>query len=228
MNNFKCQYCEKSFKREKTLAAHLCETKRRWQQERETGVQLGFKAYVKFYEITQGSAKQKTYADFVDSAYYNAFVKFGRHCQAIRCVNFSAYSEWLLKNNKKLDNWCSDKLYTEWLYQYLRTESVQDALERALKEMQKYAEEHPELKNGFTDYFRYGNSNRICYHISTGRISPWILFHCDSGVDFLSKLSEEQVDLIMHIIDPDMWQRRFRDYAEDAQWTKQILLAAGL
>ena len=63
---YKCRYCEKDFSKESTLAVHLCEPKRRWQQEKETGVQLGLRAYLRFYEITQGSAKLKSYDDFFD------------------------------------------------------------------------------------------------------------------------------------------------------------------
>ena len=39
-------------------------------------------------------------------------------------------------------------------------------------------------------------------HITTGRISPWVLFHCTSGLEFLEKLDEEQVAMIMPYIDP--------------------------
>lgn len=225
---FKCKYCQKEFRKESTLAAHMCEPKRRFQQQNESWVQLGFKAYLRFFEITQGSAKLKTYDDFAKSPYYNAFVKFGRYCQEIRCVNFVSFLEWLLKNNKKLDYWCKDSLYEEWLFEYLRKEAVQDALERALKEMQKYADDHPELKNGFTDYFRYGNANRIIHHICTGRVSPWVAFNCKSGVDFLGDLSEEQLSIVLHWIDPDHWQRKFHDYMADTEWVKDILNKAGL
>ena len=225
---FTCKYCDKEFRKESTLSVHQCETKRRWQQEKESWVQLGLKAYLRFFEVTQGSAKLKSYEDFVRSPYYSAFVKFGAYCQQIRCINFSNYLDWLLKNNKKLDHWTSDKLYSEWLPNYLRHEAVQDALERALKEMELYAEAHPDLKNGFTDYFRYGNANRICHHITTGRISPWIIFNCTSGVEFLESLSEEQVMIIMPWIDPDYWARKFKDYMADTEWTKEILKAAGL
>jgi len=225
---YKCRYCEKAFVKESTLAVHLCEPKRRWQQEREVGVQLGLKAYLRFYEVTQGSARLKSYADFVTSPYYNAFVKHGRYCQSIRCINFANFLDWLLRNNKKIDNWCSDKLYEEWMHDYLRREAVQDALERALKEMQTYADDHPDLKNGFSDYFRYGNSNRVVHHIVTGRISPWIVYNCTSGVDFLGNLSEEQVVMVMPWIDPDHWQRRFQDYLADTEWVKDILIKAGL
>ena len=223
-----CRYCEKSFRRESSLAVHLCEPKRRWQQEKETGVQLGLKAYLRFYEITQGSAKLKSYTDFIASPYYNAFVKFGRYSQGIRCINFANYLEWLLKNNKKIDNWCSDKLYEEWLPGYLQKEAVQDALERALKEMQSYADDHLDLRNGFTDYFRYANSNRVCHHITTGRISPWIVYNCNSGVEFLEGLTEEQIQIVLPWIDPEHWQRKFKDYMADTEWVKDILVKAGL
>lgn len=225
---YKCKYCGKDFRKETTLIAHQCEPKRRWQQEKETGVQWGLRAYLRFYEVTQGSAKLKSYADFVSSPYYSAFVRYGRHQVAIRNVNFTSFTDWLLKGNKKLDYWCKDSLYDEWLHEYLKKEHVQDALERALKEMQEYADTHPELKNGFTDYFRYGNNNRICHHICTGRISPWVVFNCDSGVAFLEGLDQGQVAMIMPWIDPDTWQKKFHDYAADAEWVKYVLKEAGL
>ena len=99
--SFACRYCNKTYSKESTLIAHLCEPKRRHQQQNETGVQFGFKAYLRFYEITQGSAKLKTYDDFVASPYYSAFVKFGRHLVAIKAVNVGSFTDWLLKNNKK-------------------------------------------------------------------------------------------------------------------------------
>ena len=225
---YKCKYCDKEFRKESTLAAHLCEQKRRWQQEKETGVQWGLQAYLRFYELTQGSAKLKSYEDFVTSPYYSAFVRYGRYQVAIRSINHGSFTEWLLKQNKKLDYWCKDALYEEWLHEYLKKESVQDALERALKEMQDYADSNTDLRNGFVDYFRYGNANRICHHIASGRISAWVIFNCDSGVAFLEDLDEGQLGIIMPWIDPDHWQRKFHDYLADTEWCKHVLREAGL
>jgi hypothetical protein len=225
---FNCRYCEKPFRKETTLLAHLCEAKRRHTQRDETGVQWGFKSYLRFYEYTQGSARLKSYEDFAKSPYYNAFVKFGRYCVTIRCINFVAFTDWLLKNNKKLDYWCKDTLYSEWLLEYVKREATQDALERALTEMTQYADAHPELKNGFVDYFRYGNANRVCYHITSGRISPWIVYNCATGIEFLEALREDQAAIIMPWIDPDFWQKKFQDYLADTEWVKDILQKAGL
>ena len=225
---YTCKYCNKEFKKESTLAAHLCEPKRRYQQQNETGVQLGFKAYLRFYELTQGSAKLKTYEDFVASPYYMAFVKFGRHLVAIRCINTGSFIDWLLKNNKKIDYWTKDTMYSEWMRDYLKKENVKDALERALKEMQDLADEDSRLAGKFNDYFRQANANRVCQHIANGRISAWIVFNCASGVEFLETLNEEQLGMIIEWIDPDYWQRKFTDYMADTEWTKHILKQAGL
>jgi len=225
---YKCRYCSKEFRKESTLAAHLCEEKRRWQEEKETGVQFGLQAYLRFYELTQGSAKMKSYADFVASPYYRAFVKFGRHMVGIRAVNPKMFIDWVIKENKKLDHWTHERVYLDYLKQYMRKEAVQDALERALKEMQDYADEHGEFKNGFSDYFRFGNPNRVCHHIANGRVSPWIVFNCNTGVDFLDALNDDQIGLILPWIDPEYWQRKFKDYVADTEWVKQILKEAGL
>jgi hypothetical protein len=225
--SFKCKYCGKEYRKESTLTAHLCENKRRWQQEKEVGVQFGLQAYLRFFELTQGSAKLKSYADFVDSPYYSAFVKFGRYMIAIRAVNPRAFIEYVIKENKKLDHWTHEKVYLEYLHAYMKKEAVSDALERALTEMQDYADEIKMLAS-FNDYFRYGNSNRICHHISNGRISPWIVFNCTSGVAFLEALTEEQIAMILPWIDPDYWQRKFTDYVADTEWVKLILKEAGL
>ena len=225
---YSCKYCKKEFKKESTLSAHLCEPKRRHQQQNETGVQLGFKAYLRFYELTQGSAKLKTYEDFVASPYYMAFVKFGRYLVAIRCINTGSFIDWLLKNNKKIDYWTKEAFYLEWMREYLKKENVKDALERALKEMQDLADDDSRLEGKFNDYFRRANTNRICQHIANGRISAWIVFNCASGVEFLETLNEEQLGMIIEWIDPDYWQRKFTDYMADTEWTKHILKQAGL
>jgi hypothetical protein len=224
--NFKCKHCQKEFQRERSLEVHLCEPKRRFREQNDPGVRLGFNAYLKFYELTQGSAQTKTFETFAHSNYYRAFVKFGSHCVAIKAINPTQFLDWLLKNNKKIDNWASDRLYEEYLLWWLPKETLKDALERGITEIQDYAE-HSDLAH-FRDYFRFGNANRICHHITTGRISPWIIFNCDSGVEWLNSLTSENLNLIIRYIDPDTWNRKFDDFPSDVEYCKHILKEAGL
>jgi len=221
---FTCNYCKKDFVKETSMAVHMCEPKRRRLEKDERGVQLGFQAYIKFYETMQGSAKLKTFEDFAESAYYKAFVKFGRYCLVIRAINPARFMDWLLKNNKKLDRWCSDQLYTEYLIEYVRIENVDDALARSIEWSIAWAEEHDAPAQ---DCLRYGNTNTICYALTSGRISPWCIYNSDSGIEFLSSLTEDQIAMIWSYIESDVWQKKFRDYPADVEYVKDILKKAG-
>ena len=221
---YTCQYCRKDFVKESSLAVHSCEPRRRRQEQSERGVQLGLQAYLKFYQLTQGSAKLKTFDDFADSPYYRAFVKFGRYCVDIRVINPARFIEYVLKQNKKIDHWCRDSIYTEYLLDYLRVENVNDALARAMEFGITWQEQ---TSNPAHDCLRYGNSNAICYAITTGRISPWIIYNSESGQQFLSELSTEQIAMIWSYIDSDFWMKKFQDYPADQEYAKDILIKAG-
>lgn len=221
---FKCKYCDREFVRENSLSVHVCEQKKRHQSKDEPGIRLGFQSYLKFYESTQGSSKAKTYEDFAGSPYYKAFAKFGQYCVSIKAINAIRFTEWLLKNNKKIDHWCSDKLYTEYLVEYLRLESVSDALTRGIEHSITWSEDTSCQANHI---LRYGNESKICYAVTTGKISPWILYNCDSGQRFLSNLTGDQVAMIYQYIDSDYWQRKFKDYPADTDYAKDILKKAG-
>ena len=219
-----CRYCRKEFSKETTLAVHVCEPKRRHQEQNERGVQLGFQAYLKFYEVTQGSARLKTFNDFAESSFYRAFVKFGRHCVAIRAINPARFTEWLIRQNKKIDYWCKDSIYTEYLLDYLKLENVNDALARAIEFSIDWSEKsgHPAH-----DCLRYGNSNVMAYAVTAGRISPWVLYNSESGLKFLSELDSTQVAMVWPYIDSEVWQKKFADYMADQEYARDILKKAG-
>ena len=222
--SYKCQYCDKSFVRENSLLVHVCEQKKRYQSQNETGVQIGLNAYLKFYEMSQGSSKLKTFDDFAKSPYYRAFVRFGQYCVSIRAINVPRFTEWLLKNNKKIDYWCRDSVYGEYLTEHLRIENPMDAVQRAIKSSIAWSEE---TGNPPHDYVRFGNDNALCYAVTTGRLSAWALYNSDSGLEFLGRLNSEQINMTWSYIDSDHWQKKFRDHPEDTEYTKQILKKAG-
>ena len=224
LSELTCGYCKKTFRRAESLVVHMCEPKRRRLDRSERGVELGFQSYLRFYEIAQAGKKVKTYDEFCESPYYKAFVKFGRYCVATKSVNPRQFTEWLLKHNKKIDRWASDQVYTEYLLDYLKVEAVDDALARSVEYSIDWAEKNLAPAH---DCLRYGNSNAMCAAVAAGRISPWVIFNCDSGQKFLSELNSEQVAMIWPYIDADIWQRKFKDYPADQEWAREMLTKAG-
>jgi hypothetical protein len=218
-----CKFCGKSFAKETTLISHMCEQKRRHQQKDDAGVRIGYNTYLIFYKATQGN-KVKTYEDFAKSPYYSAFVKFGNYCIDIKAVKPEKFAEYVIKTNKKLDYWCSDSIYTEYLSQQMQTENTLDALRRAIETSIKWAEQNNANPQ---DILRYGNANKACQLIAAGRISPWVLYNCESGQELLGNLTEDQVKVIWDYIDPEIWNKKIKDYPDEVATLKEILKEAG-
>lgn len=222
--SFECEFCHRQFQREKSISVHVCEQKRRRLERHERGVELALGGYVRFYEITQGSARTRDFEDFCSSAYYRAFVRWGRYCVNTRVINPSQYLEWLLRNSHGIDTWTQDSLYTRYLVYYLRNENAADALARAVEWSMSWGEENGALPR---DCLRYGNTNAVCHAITTGRLSAWVLYNSESGRGFLSGLQPQQAEMIWDYIDADFWKKRFRDYGSDTTYVQEILIQAG-
>lgn len=219
-----CEFCKREFARESTIAKHICEYKHRWLEKDRRGNQIGFQAWMQFYHKNTASRKHNTYEEFIRSAYYIAFARFGTFCVDINALNISRFVDWLLKNQIKIDAWCSDQTYTRYLIEYLRHEDPLDAIARSIETTIEKAE-----KEGIRscDYLRYGNLNSICYQITLGKISPWMLYHSDSGSRFLDTLNSDHVKIVIDYINPEQWALKFKKNPNDVKTVKEILNAGG-
>lgn len=219
-----CEFCKREFVKETTLFSHMCEYKHRWLEKDKHSNRVGFQAWLQFYQNNSISKKQRTYEDFIKSAYYTAFIKFGAYCVGVNAINISRFTDWLLKNQIKVDSWCSDTTYNRYLVEYLRNEDPFDAIHRSIETTIEWAEKDNILPR---DYLRYGNTNRICQLISNGKISPWLLFQSNSGVNFLDTLNQDHVKLIFDYINPEQWALKFHREPENVRAVKELLAHGG-
>lgn len=219
-----CDFCGREFARESTIAKHICEYKQRHMNKDLAGNRIGFQAWVQFYQKNTSAKKTKTYDEFIKSAYYMAFVKFGNHCVNINAINISRYVDWLLKNQIKIDTWTSDVTYTKYLIEYLKTEDPLDGIARSVESTINLSEAAGILPK---DILRFGNANRICYEITKGKISPWMLYQSNSGIEFLDKLTPDHTKMIIDYIDPEKWAIKFKREPENVRTVKEILTHGG-
>jgi len=222
---YKCEYCNSGFVREKTLAAHMCEKKRRALQKDEKRVRYGFYAFQRFYRLSAGAKKDKTYEEFCSSPYYNAFVKFGSFINNVKPLYPEKYIDYVVTSGVKLDHWCRDEMYEKYALELILKEDVTTALERSVMNMMDWAEEKESVWN---HYFYYVSLNRAVWDIKDGKISPWIILNCRSGKEMLSKFNDEQLDLVYHVINPEHWALRFRRQADDVQLVKDVAQESNL
>ena len=224
VTKYGCEFCKREFLRESTVLKHICEYKHRWLEKDRQGNRIGFQAWLQFYLKNSTSKKNRTYEEFIKSAYYTAFVKFGSYCVDINALNVNRFVDWLLKNQVKVDAWNSDNSYNKFLTEYLREEDPLDAIARSIETTILLAESERVLNR---DILRYANKNKICYAITTGKISPWMLYQSDSGTKFLDGLDETQVKMIIDYINPELWAIKFIRDIKIVPQVKELLVAVG-
>ncbi len=217
---FSCEFCRRNFIKEGSLLKHICEYKHRWLEKDRRGNQIGFQCWLDFHKKHTATKKEKTYEDFIRSAYYIAFIKFGNYVVEINCINIPRYVDYLLKEKIKIDVWTSDSNYNLFLIDYLKTENPLDAIHRSVETCMKQAEEENMQLN---DYLRYGNRNKICHLITSGRVSPWLLYQSESGMKFLDELNDDLVKIVYDYINPVQWAIKFKKEQDNVTEVKALL-----
>lgn len=222
-SKFNCEFCGKEFIRETSLINHVCETKRRWESKDKRGNQLGFQAWIQFY-TKNTNKKKKDYMDFIKSSYYTAFIKFGNYCLDTQVIFVSRYVDWLVKEKVSIDKWNKDSVYSKFIVNYLFEEDPLDAIARGIETTIRLAQDAG-IKT--KDLLRYGNTNKICYEITKGKISPWMLYHSESGLQFLENLDSTQQKMILEYIHPERWAIKFKRYSNKIPQVKSLLKEVG-
>ena len=221
-----CEYCNTGYTREKTLAVHMCEKKRRALQKDERRVRYGHYAFQRFYKLSAGAKKEKTYEEFCNSPYYNASVKFGSFINNVRPLYPERYIDYVVTSRVKLDHWCKEEMYEKYAIELIRKEGVETALERSVETMLEWASENEPAP--WNHYFQHISLNRAVWHIKDGKISPWLILNCKSGKEMLSKFNEEQLTMIYHVMDPEHWAMRFKRQPNDVDLVKEVVKESNL
>jgi hypothetical protein len=210
---------------EKTLVAHMCERKRRALQKDEKRVQAGFMAFNRFWQLAQGGKKLKTYDEFCDTSYYNAFVKFGSFINNVNPLYPTKFVDFVIKSGVKLDHWCRDELYEQYLFEMLKLEPVESAVQRSLQTMMEWGDEH---NANFAHYFNYVSLNKSVHDILNGKISCWVLLNSVTGKDMVSKMNDEQLAMIAPAFDIKFWVKKFREFPADVALVQEVLAETGI
>lgn len=221
--NFKCGYCSKLFAKEKTLAVHICEQKRRWLSKDEKHVKMGLLTFQRFYEITQKVKQPKTFEEFSSSSFYTAFVKFGSFMVNTAPIYPERFIDYVIKSGIKLDHWCRDELYDQYITELIKVEPADGAIQRSIMTMMGWADKN---QASWEHYFAYVNLNRATHDIKEGLISPWMILNTKSGKEMLQRMNDEQLEIVGSIVDPQFWMRRFKALPADHELVKDVIKEA--
>jgi hypothetical protein len=215
-----CQFCNKGFMQEKTLSVHVCEQKRRYLARTEKHVILGYDTYNRFYKMSQNAKGEKTYEEFAKSPYYNAFVKFGSFVSNVNPLYPDKFINYVVTSGVKLDHWCRDALYDDYVVHLVKSEPVEVALERSISHMLAWANDNNAQWN---HYFLYVSLSRATFDIKDGKISPWIVLNSSNGKEMIKKFNDEQLMAVNAVMDVPFWLSKFKKLSTDVELVKQVV-----
>jgi hypothetical protein len=221
--NYKCEYCGKKFAKESTLVVHVCEQKRRHLGKSEKHVQMGLMTFQKFYDVAQKGKTQKTFDEFASSPYYTAFVKFGSFMVNTAPIYPERFIEYVVKSGVKLDHWCRDELYDQYIMEMIKKEPADGAIQRTITTMMSWADKNSAQ---WEHYFAYVNLNRATHDIKEGLVSPWMILNTKAGKEMLQRMNDEQLEIVGPVVDPLFWQKKFKTLPADLLLVKEVIKEA--
>ena len=116
-------------------------------------------------------------------------------------------------------------MYEKYALEFILKEDVTTALERSIKNMVEWAEDKSAPWN---HYFLYVSTNKAVWDIKDGKVSPWLILNCKSGKDLLKKFSDEQLEMVYHVINPQHWAMRFNRLPLDVKLVKEVAMESNL
>ena len=220
-----CGFCHKNFSKESTLISHVCENKRRWQTQNLSYVRKGFHAYHIFHQSLKPGqiSVLPTYQEFCASNYYTSFTKFGSWCEENQIQEFAQLVLWLLKTNVKLDTWCDLNAYQKFLQELINEEDPHQALQRSLNTIASWSKDSG---NPWHQFFLLAHPNIIVNWTLQGKISPWLIYNCNSALEFLGKCSAEQLHMLQSHAPITRWKIKFMRMNSHAETIRQTLAQA--
>jgi len=217
---FDCDYCGGKFRRESTLASHMCRNKMRWLQKDDQHVRLGLTYFNEWYRIAMGSNGKKDYKEFMKSQYYGAFVRFGLYVLEARVNAPERYLSWLIAKQKPVDIWCKDSVYNEYWAEQSKRETAERALERFVLHADAWSQR---TGHHWSKYWHEVAPYALVNDIKMGKVSPWVFLAYDPARERLDSLPSELLTEIADTIDLGFWQRRLAANIPTTQWIGNIL-----
>ena len=159
----------------------------------------------------------------MNSKFYIAFTKFGRHMLNIEVIKPEMFIDFVIRSSVPIDEWTRNHVYETYVREISKKESPMDAFERNVLLMQSWAIRNEQI---WTNFFREINTTEATLWIRSGRISPWILYtsHARKLID---RMTDEQMGIVSEIMDPSVWNRKKESKRDDIQYMEEMLEKKG-
>lgn len=224
-NNFhestSCKYCGKSYARLKSFLKHTCKLKDRYSKKDTASIRVAYHAWLKFSNSLTRRKVPLNFDDFVKSNYFTEFEKLGNYIIEIDAIKPEQFIDFIIKKNLPSKKWYNNEVYEEYIYNLLKTEPAEDAIERAVHLFSKWAKH---FDKNWMSFFREVDPDHALTWIRYGRLSPWILYNSLDYSVFVARLTDQELNILERYAPLHIWTPIFLKNKEMCNFIKESFL----
>lgn len=218
-NYFECKYCLDKFVDESRYQKHSCNQKKRFEQLDTLVGKSAFKTY-RDWMTFRGYASPAP-ETFVNSRYFNMFLKFNEWAKKINLADRKGYIKYMLKLGLQPMFWSNNDAYEKYMRDFEQLYTPMDQAVITLKTLHDLAEIIDCRKN---EIFKYLTVGELIQFITCKKMSPWVLLFSQSFNSYLrhNTTPEERIKLNA-VINPTTWSIKFQNNPAAVKEMQQII-----
>ncbi len=214
IESFRCKFCFKSFKRERTLAVHMCQQKHRFNTKDELPSRVAYEVFCVFYGTCmpgQIYGEAPPLKKFISSPEYNGFYTFGKYLAELKLPidQQRDFIKFVMQQGVKIKDWTKSFVLEEFIKLYSLKEDPKRAVESVILLAEAWSNEN---NRHWTEFFDKVSPSMATHFIITGRISPWIIYGTNAGQRMVDKLNERELELVVNHINVNTWKHKLKKY----------------
>lgn len=216
---YQCKFCKTRFVYEDRFIAHRCKQMIRDEEFRTPEGQAAWIHYQSWMKAYRRMVPNSS--GFLQSKYYNSFMKFARFCKDANVPDTETYI-WLMKERDISPTiWTNDQVYGLYL-------EFMDRKLPPMKHAQITVDTILDLADDFqctsSEVFDHITPNELIQLLRQRQLSPWILLHSGKFKHFfINKLSVEERIIMESIIRPPYWATKFQTCQSDVNQMKKFV-----
>lgn len=215
---FQCQYCHRTFAREKTFENHRCEKMKRYERFQTPTGQTAWTYYQKWRKYQRRSVNTKE--TFIASRYFNSFFLFVEHAKKLNFPDIDTFIRLMIQRDYPPVMWCSDEVYGEYISFLDRTTDPHRQLIITLRTLDQISTDR---NIDVSDIFVELTANEVITLIMQRKMSAWVLLRSKKFSEFFKRLTTEQQQIIKTVLRFDYWSEKFEKHKKELETIDRIV-----
>jgi hypothetical protein len=221
---WRCEFCVRDFKQEKSFMSHRCKERERIEELRSAVGQAAYAHYSEWMKAKKRSIPK--IETFGASQYYSTFIKFAEHALRTNIPNIKQFIKLMVSHGDVTPAlWCRDNVYAMYLEWYDQAYPPEVQVLESLEFLKSLIEDY---KCSTPEVFQVVPVDTLVLYIKRRKISPWFLASSKVFRAHLLSCTQEDKDKLERAMNMGAMIARIQKDAGLFAFFNRVTLSEGL